>query len=105
MRSMWDASAPLVRVGIVASNLERNQNSKLKANSKAAGEGARPTLIRHAEIYATFVVCLGGRFDVEPGQWEFRGTLLAEDPERAADNCVILHFLCVLVAKDKQRRS
>ena len=57
------------------------------------------------EIYAAIVVGLGGGFDVQPGQRKLGRPLLVEDPERATDNRVVLHFLSVLVEENQKGGS
>jgi len=57
------------------------------------------------EIYAAVFIGFAGRLDVKPGHGELGRPPLAENPESAADNGVVLHFLGVLVAEDQQGGS
>lgn len=59
----------------------------------------------HAEIYASrFVGFLSG-VDINVRQRDFLGTLRREDPERLANDGVILHFLFPLIAENHNRRG
>ena len=58
-----------------------------------------------AEIDAPRFVGFGGRGDVQLGDGNLAGALLGEDPQRLADDRVILDLLAVLIAKDQDSSS
>src|ERR1700691_6266949 len=57
----------------------------------------------YVKIHAAVVVGFGGGWQVELGEWNFLRTLGGKDPQRLADDGVILHFLFVQVAEDQDR--
>ena len=58
----------------------------------------------HAEIYASRVVGFLSGVDINLRQRDFLGTLRREDPERLANDGVILHVLFPLIAENQNRR-
>src|SRR5271169_4582294 len=72
------------------------------SRARAPAPHSSSPLFWDLEIYAAIVVGLGSGVDVQPGHRQLGGVLLVENPERAADNRVVLHFLGVLVEENQK---